>query len=71
MNLRQKLAVVRRRLVYIQKRGYNERNNYNYVTAADIAGAVGDILAELGVVVVPAPGIDLTRSHSHPGRTEA
>jgi hypothetical protein len=53
LNLRQKLAVVRRRLVYVQKRGYNSRFNYNYVTAADIAGAVGDILAELGVVVVP------------------
>ena len=53
LNLRQKLAVVRRRLVYVQKRGHNPRFNYNYVTAADIAGAVGDILAELGVVVVP------------------
>jgi hypothetical protein len=53
LSLRQKLTVVRRRLAYVQKRGYNERKNYNYVTAADIAGAVGDILAELGVVVVP------------------
>jgi hypothetical protein len=53
LNLRQKLAVVRRRIAYVQKRGHNPRFNYNYVTAADIAGAVGDILAELGVVVVP------------------
>jgi hypothetical protein len=53
LSLRQKLAVVRRRISYVQKRGHNERSNYNYVTAADIAGAVGDILAELGVVVVP------------------
>ncbi len=53
MNLRQKLAEVRRRLGYVQKRGFNERNNYSYVTAADLAGAVGDILAELGVVIVP------------------
>jgi hypothetical protein len=53
LSLRQKLAVVRRRISYVQKRGHNERNNYNYVTAADIAGAVGDILADLGVVVVP------------------
>jgi hypothetical protein len=53
LSLRQKLAVVRRRISYVQKRGHNERNNYNYVTAADIAGAVGDMLAELGVVVVP------------------
>jgi ERF superfamily len=53
LSLRQKLAVVRRRIAYVQKRGHNERKSYNYVTAADIAGAVGDILAELGVVVVP------------------
>ena len=38
MTLRQKLGEVRRRIGYIQKRGYNERSNYNYVTAADIAG---------------------------------
>jgi hypothetical protein len=54
LNLRQKLAEVRRRIGYIQKRGHNERQNYRYVTAADIAGAVGDILAELGVVVIPS-----------------
>jgi len=53
LNLRQKLAEVRRRIGYIQKRGHNERFNYSYVTAADIAGAVGDILSELGVVVIP------------------
>ncbi|MGA7873181.1 MAG: ERF family protein [Candidatus Binatus sp.] len=53
LNLRQKLAEVRRRIGYIQKRGHNERQNYSYVTAADIAGSVGDILAELGVVVIP------------------
>jgi len=53
LNLRQKLAEVRRRIGYIQKRGHNERSNYSYVTAADIAGSVGDILAELGVIVIP------------------
>ncbi len=53
LNLRQKLAEVRRRIGYIQKRGHNERLNYSYVTAADIAGSVGDILSELGVVVIP------------------
>src|ERR1017187_2365791 len=52
-NLKQKLAEVRRRISYIQKRGHNERFNYSYVTAADIAGAVGDALAELEVVVIP------------------
>jgi ERF superfamily len=44
---------VRRRLGYIRKRGHNELHDYSYVTAADLAGAVGDILAELGVLVVP------------------
>jgi hypothetical protein len=53
LNLRQKLAEVRRRIGYVQKRGFNERNNYSYVTAADLAGSVGDILAELGVVIIP------------------
>ena len=53
LNLRQKLAQVRRRIGYVQKRGHNERFNYSYVTAADIAGSVGDILAELGVIVIP------------------
>jgi len=53
LNLREKFAEVRRRLGYVQKRGHNERHNYSYVMAADLAGAVGDILAELGVVMIP------------------
>jgi hypothetical protein len=53
LNLREKFAEVRRRLGYVQKRGHNERHNYSYVTAADLAGSVGDILAELGVIVIP------------------
>ena len=52
LNLREKFAEVRRRLGYIQKRGHNERHNYSYVTAADLAGSVGDILAELGMRAV-------------------
>jgi ERF superfamily len=71
LNLRQKLAVVRRRLVYVQKRGYNPRFNYNYVTAADIAGAVGNILAELGVVVVPRLESISHEAARAQGRTEA
>ena len=53
LNLREKFAEVRRRLGYVRKRGHNERHNYSYVMAADLAGSVGDILAELGVVVIP------------------
>ena len=69
LNLRQKLAEVRRRIGYVQKRGFNERNNYSYVTAADLAGAVGDILAELGVVIVPRLE-SITYEPNPPGRTE-
>jgi hypothetical protein len=53
LNLRQKLAEVRRRIGYVQKRGHDELFNYSYVTAADIAGSIGDLLSELGVVVIP------------------
>jgi hypothetical protein len=68
LNLRQKLAEVRRRIGYIQKRGHNERFNYSYVTAADIAGSVGDILSELGVVVIPC--LENITYESSPGRGE-
>ncbi len=47
LNLRQKLAQVRRELGYIQKRGKNELHDYSYAMAADIAGAIGDRLAAL------------------------
>jgi len=70
MTLRQKLGEVRRRIGYIQKRGYNERNNYTYVAAADIAGTVGDILAELGVVVIPRLE-SITYEPNTPGRTDS
>ncbi len=53
MTLRQKLGEVRRRIGYFRKRGHNQLHDYSYVTAADIAGTIGDILAELGVVVIP------------------
>jgi len=68
LNLRQKLAEVRRRIGYIHKRGHNERFNYSYVTAADIAGSVGDILSELGVVVIPS--LENITYESTPGRCE-
>jgi hypothetical protein len=69
LNLLEKLAEVRRRIGYIQKRGFNEHNNYSYVTAADLAGAVGDILAELGVVIVPQLE-SITYEPNTAGRTE-
>ena len=69
LNLRQKLAEVRRRLGYVQKRGHNERFNYSYVTAADIAGSIGDLLAELGVVIIPR--LEEIAYESAAGRGEA
>ncbi len=36
---------------YIQKRGKNELHDYSYAMAADIAGAIGDRLAALNVVL--------------------
>ncbi len=51
LNLRQKLAQVRREVGYIQKRGKNQFHNYTYAMAADIAGAIGDRLAALNVVL--------------------
>ena len=69
MTLRHKLGEVRRRIGYIQKRGYNDRYNYNYVAAADIAGTIGDILAELGVVVIPRLE-NITYEPHAPGRLE-
>src|SRR5271170_803495 len=51
LNLRQKLARVRREVGYIQKRGKKELHDYSYAMAADIAGAIGDRLAALNVVL--------------------
>jgi hypothetical protein len=53
LTLRQKLAEVRRRIRQIEKRGVNEEGDYRYVKAADLADAVGDVLAELGVILLP------------------
>jgi hypothetical protein len=68
MTLHQKLGEVRKRIGYVQKRGYSERNDYTYVTAADITGIVGDILAELGVVVIPRLE-SITYEQPLPGRS--
>jgi hypothetical protein len=50
-NLRQKLAQVRREVSYIRKRGRNDAQDYSYAMAADIAGAIGDRLAALNVIL--------------------
>jgi hypothetical protein len=51
LNLRQKLAQIRREVGYIQKRGRNEAQNYSYAMAADVAGVIGDRLAALDIIL--------------------
>jgi hypothetical protein len=51
MNLRQKLAAVRRRVHNVEKRGRNQFHGYDYAMAADIAGLLGTALAEYNVIV--------------------
>lgn len=52
MNLRQKLAYVRRTIRNIERKGRNESQNYDFMRAEDVAGDIGDMLAELNVVVL-------------------
>jgi hypothetical protein len=68
LNLRQKLAQVRREVGYIQKRGKNELHNYSYAMAADIAGAIGDRLALLNVVL-GRRNLCVKRSEQHHGES--
>lgn len=51
LNLREKLAAIRADLPYIEKRGHNKFHGYDYVTAADIQGTIGKILAERGITI--------------------
>jgi hypothetical protein len=51
LNLRQKLAAVRRRVHNVEKRGRNQFHGYDYAMAADIAGLLGTALAEVNVIV--------------------
>jgi hypothetical protein len=50
--LTQKLASIRQGLKHIEKKGRNEHFGYDYMRAEDVAGDIGDRLADLGVVVV-------------------
>lgn len=50
MNLREKLATIRRELHNIKKSGHNDFHRYDYVTGADTAGMIGNRLAELNVM---------------------
>jgi hypothetical protein len=50
MNLREKLATIRKELHNIKKSGRNDFHKYDYVTGADTAGMIGNRLAELNVM---------------------
>jgi hypothetical protein len=51
LNLRQKLAAVRRRVHNVEKRGRNQFHSYDCAMAADVAGLIGTALAEANVIV--------------------
>ena len=53
LTLKEKLVEIRRRIGQIEKRGINEAGNYRYVRAADLAGPIGDLLAEYGIILLP------------------
>jgi hypothetical protein len=51
MNLVQKLASIRKDMKSIKKQGHNSFQNYDYLRAEDIAGEMGDRLAEMNVIL--------------------
>jgi hypothetical protein len=53
LSLKEKLVEIRRRIGQIEKRGINQSGNYRYVRAADLAGPIGDLLAQFGVILLP------------------
>lgn len=61
LNLRQKLAQVRRKIHNVEKRGKNTFQNYDYAMASDMAGLLGNALAEIGVIVARR-SLDIKRS---------
>lgn len=51
--LRAKLCAMMGEIGYIEKRGQNTAQNYSYVQASDIAGAVAKLCAKYGVIFYP------------------
>lgn len=50
-NLRQKLASIRREIPNIEKKGTNDAQHYKFMRAEDVAGEIGDKLAECNIVL--------------------
>lgn len=51
MNLVQKLASIRTEIDHIEKKGTNPHFGYKYMKAEDVAGDIGDKLAEMNIVL--------------------
>lgn len=62
LNLVQKLAKIRREMPNIEKRGFNSHFKYAFMQASDVAGDIGDRLAELNIVL----GIEDVQVAVHP-----
>src|SRR5271165_34442 len=56
LSLYQKLALLRRELKHIDKKGTNSHFNYKYMRAEDVAGDLGDWLAEHNVIMARRNG---------------
>ena len=49
LNLRQKLVEVYKRVDHVEKAGYNEKQRYGFVRAADVLRAIRNAFADLGI----------------------
>jgi hypothetical protein len=50
-SFKERIALTRMSLDYIEKRGRNTFYNYDYVTAGDVQGQCGKVLAEHGIII--------------------
>jgi len=69
LNLREKFTEVVGGSLFSPPFWHNERNNYNYVTAADLEGSVlfsPPFPLLPGVIVIPPAPVDLTSPHAAP-----
>lgn len=65
LQLVKKLAKVMKEVQYIQKRGFNKFNNYNYATESDVQEKVREVLAEQNVIMLPDVIEHTTREHTN------
>lgn len=53
MTLAEKLVIIAGKLTYVQKKGRNTAQNYNYVQEADVLEIVKPLLAEAKIITLP------------------